>query len=154
MDLQEAVVTDQYASGTERQQGGIPEDTPHESSKNNSGHLTMAHSHLMNLHPEGISEEDWSRLVAAYELVRSVREDNGASPNLMEDWDGRGPRRFRCNGCGSVFLTRRGLADADDLILVESPDTCPFCIQGEEIEVVEGWYADPVAESNGDDSDE
>lgn len=129
------------SAGESGQKGsGIPEGTPHESPKNNRGHITMAHRHLMNLTPEGLSEKDWSRLVIAYELVRSVKEENGDSPALMEGWDNRGPRRFRCNGCGSVFLTRNELADADDLILVESPNTCPFCVHGEEIEVVDGWY--------------
>jgi len=139
---------EQCADGTERT--GIPEDTPHESPKNNRGHIAMAHSHLMNLSPEGVSERDWSRLVVAYELVRSVREENGGSPNLMEQYDSRGPRRFRCDGCGSVFLSRNELADADDLILVESPDACPFCVHGEEIKPVEGWYVQPGIDREGD----
>jgi hypothetical protein len=134
------------SGGTERVWSGIPEDTSQESPKNNSGHLSLAHSHLMNLHPEGLSERDWSRLVVAYELVRSVREENGAEPNLMEKYDDRGPRRYRCDGCGSVFLTRNDLADADDLMITSSPDTCPFCIHGKEIEEIEGWYVQPASD--------
>jgi hypothetical protein len=123
----------------------IPENTEHESPKNNQGHITMAHSHLMNLSPEGLSEKDWSRLAVAYQLVRQVREDNGADPELMEATDNRGPRRFRCDGCGSVFLTRNELADSDDWFQPDSPDSCPFCLYGQNIEVVEGWYSETDA---------
>jgi hypothetical protein len=131
----------------------IPENTEHESPKNNQGHLTMAHSHLMNLSPEGLSEKDWSRLSVAYELVRQVREDNGVDPQLMESTDNRGPRRFRCDGCGSVFLTRRELADSGTFVRRDSPDSCPFCTFYEDIEVVEGWYSDtePKPEGSVDD---
>lgn len=108
------------------------------SPKNNWGHINNAHSHLLALTPEGIDPADWSRLVMAYQLLRGVREDHDYGPSLMEEWDNRAPRRFRCDSCSAVFLTRSNPEGKEASWTTDNPKHCPFCSYGYP-EQVEGY---------------
>ncbi len=123
-------------------ESAIPQDeNGMRSEKNNAGHINTAHSHLLSLTPEGISEENWSRLTMAYTLLRQVRESWGKDPQPMEEWDDRAPRRFRCDTCGSVFLGRSHPSTEDSPIVNKSPKHCPFCTFGGTPTLVEGYDA-------------
>ena len=129
---------------SEQDDGAIPQEVQgiHRAPENNKGHLRMAHKHLLSMTAEGVDPHDWSRITAAYELVRSISEGRGFDPMLMEEWDGRAPRRYRCDTCSTVFLTRSEPTEREHRFSQhENPEYCPFCKYGTP-KIVEGHDAE------------